>query len=147
MNKRTKARLMKKIENAAATLSCLVLVWGLLSWIDVILHNMTDQDYAWWNLIVLFSKIVVMVVWQSTPSQRCSNRAAAVKKKGLTTSSSCDIIKKKKVVNNNEEIYKIIKRRNFTWRKNSSWCNIVNWNLCFGSICFNLVYLKGRAKQ
>ena len=72
MNKRTKARLMKKIENAAATLSCLVLVWGLLSWIDVILHNMTDQDYAWWNLIVLFSKIAVMAVGQPTPAKGVS---------------------------------------------------------------------------
>jgi hypothetical protein len=62
MNKRTKAKLMKKIENAAAALSGTMLVWGLLSWIDVLLHNMSDQNYAWWNLIVLFSKIAVMVV-------------------------------------------------------------------------------------
>ena len=62
MNKRTKAKLMKRIENAAAALSGVMLVWGLLSWIDVILHNMTDQDYAWWNLIVLFSKIAAAAV-------------------------------------------------------------------------------------
>jgi hypothetical protein len=62
MNKRTKAKLMKRIENAAAALSGTLLVWGLLSWFDVISHNLSDQDYAWWNLIVLFSKIAVMVV-------------------------------------------------------------------------------------
>lgn len=63
MKNRTRARLRKqRIENAAAALSGVMLVWGLLSWIDVILHNMTDQDYAWWNLIVLFSKIAVMAV-------------------------------------------------------------------------------------
>ena len=62
MNKRTKAKLMKRIENAAAALSCVMLVWGLLSWIDVLLHNMSDQNYAWWNLIVLFSKIAVAAV-------------------------------------------------------------------------------------
>lgn len=62
MNKRTKAKLMKRIENAAAALSGTLLVWGLLSWIDVISHNMSDQNYAWWNLIVLFSKIAAMAV-------------------------------------------------------------------------------------
>ena len=62
INKRTKAKVMRRIENAAAALSGVVLVWGLLSWIDVILHNMTDQDYAWWNLIVLFSKIAAVAV-------------------------------------------------------------------------------------
>ena len=62
MNKRTKAKVMKRIENAVTALSGTLLVWGLLSWIDVILHNMTDQDYAWWNLIVLFSKIAVAAV-------------------------------------------------------------------------------------
>lgn len=62
MNKRTKAKVMKRIENAVTALSGTLLVWGLLSWIDVILHNMSDQDYAWWNLIVLFSKIAVAAV-------------------------------------------------------------------------------------
>lgn len=62
MNKRTKAKLMKRIENAVTALSGTLLMWGLLSWIDVILHNMTDQDYAWWNLIVLFSKIAAAAV-------------------------------------------------------------------------------------
>lgn len=61
MNKRTKAKVMRRVENAAA-LSGVMLVWGLFSWFDVISHNLSDQNYAWWNLIVLFSKIAAMAV-------------------------------------------------------------------------------------
>ena len=62
MNKRTKAKLMKRIGNAVTVLSCALLVWGVLSWVDVVSHNMSDQNYAWWNLIVLFTKIAAVAV-------------------------------------------------------------------------------------
>ena len=31
----------------------LVLIWILLSWINIVLHNTTDFCYAWWNLFLL----------------------------------------------------------------------------------------------
>ena len=62
MNKRQKQMLKMKIENAAAALSCVMLVWGLASWVDVLNHNMSDYNYAWWNLIVIFSKVAAAAV-------------------------------------------------------------------------------------
>ena len=62
MNKRTKAKRMKRIGSAVTVLSCALLVWGVLSWVDVVSHNMSDQNYAWWNLIVLFTKIAAVAV-------------------------------------------------------------------------------------
>lgn len=53
---------MKRIENAAAGVSALLLGWGFISWVDVISHNMGDQNYAWWNMIVWFTKIAAMAV-------------------------------------------------------------------------------------
>lgn len=56
MNKRTKAKLIKNIENAAAGLGVLVLVWVICSWVNVLNHNTVDQQYAWWNAFELFAK-------------------------------------------------------------------------------------------
>ena len=53
MNKRQKQILKMKIENAAAALGGVLLVWGFASWVDVISHNLSDCNYAWWNLIVI----------------------------------------------------------------------------------------------
>lgn len=33
--------------------SCgVMLLWFLASWNNVVAHNMTDQCYAWWNILV-----------------------------------------------------------------------------------------------
>jgi hypothetical protein len=44
---------MNKMEKVMCGISCLGVLWFLLSWADVIAHNMTDQSYAWWNLITM----------------------------------------------------------------------------------------------
>ena len=39
-----------KMENIICGGCGVMLLWFLLSWADVVAHNMTDQCYAWWNL-------------------------------------------------------------------------------------------------
>ena len=34
--------------------SFLLIVWLVASWADIVAHNMTTCQYAWWNLIAMF---------------------------------------------------------------------------------------------
>lgn len=50
MKKSTK----KIIENITYGVCLIILIWGVASFIDVNAHNMTDQQYASWNLFNVF---------------------------------------------------------------------------------------------
>ena len=41
----------KKLIALVYTISIVMLLWLIMSWMDVISHNMTDYDYADWNII------------------------------------------------------------------------------------------------
>ena len=43
----------KKISNLITLASALALAWVLISYIDVVSHNMSDQAYAWWNFFTI----------------------------------------------------------------------------------------------
>lgn len=46
--------MVKRVEVILGGLSLLVIGWGILSWIDVILHNTSPNPvYQWWNLFIL----------------------------------------------------------------------------------------------
>ena len=46
---------MKKVlENLAFIICLAILIWGVASFIDVNSHNMTDYQYASWNLFNIF---------------------------------------------------------------------------------------------
>lgn len=44
----------EKIMTAMSLLSLLMMLWVVASYIDVVMHNMTTCNYAWWNLIAMF---------------------------------------------------------------------------------------------
>lgn len=44
---------VKRLENLMCGSCGIMLLWFLLSWADVVAHNMVDQSYAWWNVITL----------------------------------------------------------------------------------------------
>jgi hypothetical protein len=50
MKKSTK----KVLENVACGICLIVLIWGFASFIDVNAHNMSDYQYASWNLFNIF---------------------------------------------------------------------------------------------
>ena len=50
---RRKKLMKKRIETAICGFCGIMLLWCLLSWADVVAHNMVDQSYAWWNVIAL----------------------------------------------------------------------------------------------
>ena len=41
------------IENICVYVSGLFLVWFVASFVDVLAHNMSDYNYAWWNFFTL----------------------------------------------------------------------------------------------
>ena len=42
-----------KLEKIFNGICAIVLIWLVLSFVDVNIHNLGDQQYAWWNLFVL----------------------------------------------------------------------------------------------
>lgn len=43
---------MKKLWIAFTYVVCIIiLIWLIMSWVNIISHNLTDYDYASWNLI------------------------------------------------------------------------------------------------
>lgn len=44
---------MKIIENTIVTANIVLLIWVLVSWINVLMHHYTDEQYAFWNLITM----------------------------------------------------------------------------------------------
>lgn len=57
------------VENICMYASGLFLVWFAASFVDVLAHNMSDYNYAWWNFFQLWFQGVAMknlirvVVW------------------------------------------------------------------------------------
>lgn len=46
---------MKKFLDKLATITMTAfLTWGILSWLDVVIHNTTTAKLAVWNLFVIF---------------------------------------------------------------------------------------------
>ncbi len=46
---------MKAIKNLIFLVSILFMVWIVASFINVNLHNLTDQNFATWNLFTMFT--------------------------------------------------------------------------------------------
>ena len=44
----------RKSEIVLLSVCTYILVWMVLSFFDINAHNMTDQDYAGWNIFLLF---------------------------------------------------------------------------------------------
>ena len=49
---------MKKLEDLMTTIAVVFLLWLLLSYVDVNVHNMGTQQYASWNAFVLMTEKV-----------------------------------------------------------------------------------------
>lgn len=45
---------MKVINIIGTIIFAALVVWLAASWIDVVLHNMTTNAYAWWNIFDMF---------------------------------------------------------------------------------------------
>lgn len=43
-----------KVMNIMSFLAILIIAWMIASYIDIVMHNMTTCNYAWWNLIAMF---------------------------------------------------------------------------------------------
>ena len=52
--KMTRREKVIKMENICILISGLFLLWFLVSWADVVAHNMVDQNYAWWNFFTMW---------------------------------------------------------------------------------------------
>lgn len=48
--RKTKANAVEQITYGMCTF---FLLWGALSWFDVVTNNMCGAHYQWWNLIVM----------------------------------------------------------------------------------------------
>ena len=46
----------KKSEIVFLSVCSSILVWMILSFFDINAHNMTDQDYAGWNIFLIFAQ-------------------------------------------------------------------------------------------
>ena len=50
-------KVVKVIEYILCGISISFLLWLLLSWIDVVLHNLNPEPvYQWWNLFMIFER-------------------------------------------------------------------------------------------
>lgn len=50
-------KVVKVIEYILCGISISFLLWLLLSWIDVVLHNLNSEPvYQWWNLFMIFER-------------------------------------------------------------------------------------------
>lgn len=56
---------MKKInkDNLIIAICSIVLVWLLLSVVDINMHNLSDCKYSWWNIFKLFLENRGVSVW------------------------------------------------------------------------------------
>lgn len=43
-----------KVMNIMSVVAILMITWMIASYIDIVMHNMTTCNYAWWNLIAMF---------------------------------------------------------------------------------------------
>lgn len=43
-------RISKIAYYAAGAVMSTLMTWVLASWVDVIVHNVTDCSYTWWNI-------------------------------------------------------------------------------------------------
>ena len=50
---------MSKAEKIINLISLIFFIWILLSMCDILAHNMTDYNYASWNAIEIFYKVVI----------------------------------------------------------------------------------------
>lgn len=48
---------LNKLENAIFTIVVFMVIWICASYIDVLAHNMTTYEYAWWNWFEFISNI------------------------------------------------------------------------------------------
>ena len=48
-----KESIAEKIAKTVSVICGLVMIWGVVSWADVICHNASDYSYAVWNLFTI----------------------------------------------------------------------------------------------
>jgi branched-subunit amino acid permease len=48
--------LMKKLGKVFTIICITLIMWLVLSWVDINAHNSTDEDYASWNYFNIFDK-------------------------------------------------------------------------------------------
>ena len=48
---------MKKSEKICTIICLIIFAWLIASYINTISHNMTDYNYAWWNVFSVFCGI------------------------------------------------------------------------------------------
>lgn len=44
---------MRKSEKVLYAVCIALIIWGVASWVNVIMHNLSDYNYASWNMIEL----------------------------------------------------------------------------------------------
>lgn len=49
---------MRKSEKILYAVCIVLIIWFISSYINTICHNMSDYNYAWWNMFEIFCKIV-----------------------------------------------------------------------------------------
>ena len=54
MKRRTKIKLIK----IGYGILILIWMWLIASWVDVVLHNVSDYKYAWWNALHMILPIL-----------------------------------------------------------------------------------------
>lgn len=50
---------MSKAEKIINLISLIFFIWILLSFFDILAHNMTDYNYASWNAIEIFYRLAI----------------------------------------------------------------------------------------
>ena len=56
---RKRSKRMTKAEKIINLISLIFYIWILLSFFDILAHNMTDYNYASWNAIEIFYKVAI----------------------------------------------------------------------------------------
>ena len=51
---------MSKFEKVVYAICILFMIWIAASYINTMSHNMTDYNYAWWNVFSMFCGVEVV---------------------------------------------------------------------------------------
>lgn len=50
---------MKKLENILVLIGLTILIWGILSWLEIAIHSLdTNYIYSNWNMIIWMLKVI-----------------------------------------------------------------------------------------